>query len=888
MLKLNEKEYNLDICIGINFELLKEVLLGLAKNDNITSIEINDLKNKNISLEKRISDLEQKITELKEKEGKYINKDDKQIEITIDGNKDNNNIIINTNKENIKHPEKKYEFNYNDYNNKISIEKINDLLIPKEELNQLDDNRANTEKNITIENNNTIDNIKETKNNKSKTKTKNPLISSYYKQENPRKNKKYKSAINIIYTYNPLLSQRKNKEKLNEENATPKDIIHEINELNDRINYVEQKLLIKNTETLKTAKDLLSEHNIQSMLKFNSINEELSNLNSKQEQLSRVLRRLNDKKDDNISINLKDDNNNKEIIQIFKDEEENNNDKNIIPKKILDTINKRFEYNNERYLKVFEENHKIKSDISNIKGILDNITRQNDSLKNENEKIKENIKKVNEQLDELYELKNNDNNNDNINLNNIEEINKYINKKVNELLEKFLQENNEGNNKEKDININTDNKMDKALINIMNKRINEINDNINLINEELNLLKKNFTKKLKDIDKINTKLEEINSSLLEKLVKKDLNELYNMTRKNTDEVNNMRLKVEEIYIGQEKIRSDNPHFIKRLESLTNEVSQIKEILNISKGDYKVIHNEYNTKVETKNENESLTEEKLKSILTPVAEEIEKLITEIDKMDTKLKNVTEQHKSFVKKKYIEKLETDLNDKISILENYTEEKYLKKSEFQKIMKITDIQIKQLQGSNNNSMNQKQESENWILAKQPLKCFNCASCEAKINNQLQQNDFVPWSKYHGQYRLGQGFSKLLKRLDVKINEEKDDKNKVLNSSFENLKLNQKLINENNKNIAMSLKKYKLPRLIESFRKKQKSIDIIPITDDEKEEKVEVREASPQIVKIKKLKNEDISNYIIDIQNLKNRTGRNSDNRNNNMNRVQSLPVY
>ena len=886
MLKLNEKEYNLDILIGINFELLKEVLLGLSKNDNMTSIEINDLKNNNISLDKRISDLEQKITELKEKERKYIIKDDKQIEISIEGNKDNNNIIINTNKEIIKQPEKKYEFNYSNNNNKISIEKINDLFISNEELNQLDGNHPNTEKNITIENENKIENKKDIEKEKSKSKI--PLISSYYK-ENPRINKKYKTAINIMHTYNPLFSPTKNKEKLNEENETPKNIIHIINELKDHINYVEQNLLIKNTETLKTAKDLLSEHNIQSVLKFNSINEELAKLNSKQEQLNKVLRHLNDKKDDNISINLKDNNNNKEIIQIFNDEEENNNDKNIIPKDILNSINKRFEFNNERYLKAFEENYKIKSDISNIKGILDNITRQNDSLKNENEKIKENIKKLNEQLDEIYELKNKDNNTNNINLNNIEKINKYINKKVNELLEKFLQENNEGNNKEKsDININTDNIMDKALINIMNKKINEINENISLIDEDLNLLKKNFNKKFKDIDKINTKLEEIDSSLQEKLVKKDLNELYNMTRKNTDEVNNMRLKVEEIYIGQEKIRNDNPHFIKRLESLTNEVSQIKEILNLSKGNYKVIHNEYNTKVETKNENETLTEEKLKNILAPVAEEIEKLITEIEKMDTKLKNVTEQNKSFVKKKYLEKLESDLNDKINILENYSEAKYLKKIEFQKIMKITDIQIKQLQGNNNNSMNQKNESENWILAKQPLKCFNCASCEAKINNQLQQNDFLPWSKYHGQYRLGQGFSKLLKKLDVKINEEKDsDKNKILNSSFEDLKINHKIINENDRNIAMSLKKYKLPRLIESFRKKQKSTDIIPITDDEKEEKVEVREASPQIVKIKKLKNEDIANQI-DIHNLKNRTGRNSDHRSNNINRVQSLPAY
>ena len=64
MLKLNGSEYNLDNLFGINFELLKEILIKLAKkNDNIIQ-EISIIKNTNISRDKRISALEQKITEL--------------------------------------------------------------------------------------------------------------------------------------------------------------------------------------------------------------------------------------------------------------------------------------------------------------------------------------------------------------------------------------------------------------------------------------------------------------------------------------------------------------------------------------------------------------------------------------------------------------------------------------------------------------------------------------------------------------------------------------------------------------------------------------------------------------------------------------------------------
>ena len=64
MLKLDEKEYNLDNLLGINFDLLKEILLKLSKSDNDILIEINNIKNTNISRDNKISELEKKITEL--------------------------------------------------------------------------------------------------------------------------------------------------------------------------------------------------------------------------------------------------------------------------------------------------------------------------------------------------------------------------------------------------------------------------------------------------------------------------------------------------------------------------------------------------------------------------------------------------------------------------------------------------------------------------------------------------------------------------------------------------------------------------------------------------------------------------------------------------------
>ena len=83
---------------------------------------------------------------------------------------------------------------------------------------------------------------------------------------------------------------------------------------------------------------------------------------------------------------------------------------------------------------------------------------------------------------------------------------------------------------------------------------------------------------------IKNKIEEINDIIKLKFEKKDLDDIYNINNKNKNEINNIKLKLEEISLGIEKIRNDNPNFIKRLESLTNEVSKLKNNFGIKIGD----------------------------------------------------------------------------------------------------------------------------------------------------------------------------------------------------------------------------------------------------------------------------------------------------------------
>ena len=934
MLKLNDKEYNLDNLFGINFDLLKEVLLALSKNYSSAKDEINIIKNADTIRDSKISELQKKLTELN---NKIIQKIDKKIEQAFKAkeNKEKDkykNLSINTNEIDLT----RKEFNKGNF---IIMNKIDDFIISKNELDK--QNHANTENEVNPEvshnnkNNNMILNTNDINNNNNennnidnnninikneniiKNKKKFDKIIKYYKKK-PKLSKKLNTDINLIDI--SLLSKinklKKNKPKDSNTNNNI-NLLYEINDIKDRMNFIEKAMNLKLSENLKISKDLLSEHNIQSMSKFNTMEDTLSKLKNKYDNLDTTLATIIQKLEKNFSISIE-KNKNPEIITIFNDNEENK-DNNNIPDKFLEGINKRFDMNDERYMKLFEDNFKLNQSVVDIKGLYDNLEHKYDINKKITDEIMTNVNKIKDDINELFENINNGTNNKKFygGNKNLMGVNEYIDKKIKELTDNLLKgiydsNDNSGNN---NVNISNDNyKLDKSLLKLLNQRVNEFKEKLEIIDEENILQKKNFNAKFKEINDLSYKINELNEKMVEKLEKKNLEEINTLIKTNTEDINNIKLKVEELILGQEKIFNDNPNFIKRLESLTKDILTIKENFPEIVGTTPTVKNEYHTKVEEINNIDTMNEEKIKNLISPLADEIQKLILETENLNLQIKSLLSQNKLMAKKKYIEKLEYNYNNKFDNYENILETKYLKKIDFNKIIKTLEIQIKQMQGNNNANGSQKNEAESWILAKQPLKCFNCASCEAKINNvnPNQQNEHLFWNKYHGKYHIGQGFSKLLNKLNSNSisNKPNDDNKKInLNSSFENLSMNKndnlKLLNkmtsmdENSKPYAMSLKKYKLPRLIESFRKRQKSTDLIPVSDDENEkDNSELDENSPKILKITKLKNEDIAN-ISDMNYLiKNKTGRNSAKRqnndnngnsnSNNLNRIQSLPVY
>ena len=987
MLKLDEKDYDVNNLLGINFDILKEVLLKLSQNQTNIQIEIKEVKDSNEERDNKITELENKITELnnlintKEKfypyeiEEKHIKKPIENIDIKNIIEKDNSkeNIIenekekenesindyrsISINNDNNddddenKSVNKEFETNNSNKTYKddflkkesINIEtKINLIeneikeeedIIPKEEYNNVNEERPKThekkidnnyikeneiekrKKNLTYykekENEKDIKIEKDKKNEEKDEEQYEDLDKEKYtdKKRNKDKPKKtlYKTSRDIIDLNSAVL------QKTQVSYDVIRKILHTINEINEKIDILDRNFNKKCDEIKEYSDNILSEQNKQVIKKFNIYKKKIDDLNEKNDQIIEGLEKFDKiekklEKINEIEKKLKEiekKNSKPEIIQIFNDDD--NNEK-MMSSTMKEEIDKNFELNENRYMQAAGDNIELKNKYLNIKGITDNLNRQINLLRNAYDSMKKDMDKIKIEYKDLIENKNNELKNEikeQIDKN-LEDINNNIDKKNRELLNLLMEEKNNNNkdiNNENTFDMNAY-KADKALTKLLNKRVTELTEKIEKLEERIkNHNNKNIPTNKEELDEVKQCIVELYDNINNKIGKADLKELYGFYLEHVNEIKFIKAKLTDLTEMQEKIRSNTPNFIKRLETLTFEINELQE--NAKK---KVVA----TREKPVDLTNYITEKKLKNILTPISEELEKLMSESVYNSKMLSEIMDQVKSFDKKSHVDHIESDLNEKINMLNNRYSKKFIEKIEFNKIIKNIDIQIKLLQGTLNNK---KEEADSWLLAKQPIKCFNCATCEANIANSTPVNEYLPWNKYpHGekQYRIGQGFSKLLNKLKKNIDDnnklDKIDKNKLLINSFdhdksnkflsnninninESMKINYRIPNKEEKNIAINIKKFKLPRVIESFRKKQKSVETIPITDDEKENdevfiEQENENNSPKILKITKVKNDnELIRHPLSNKNSRNRSETNSGNK---LNRIQSVPFY
>ena len=874
MLKLEKTEYDLNTLFS--FDVLKEILLKLAKSQIRLENEINDIKNK---LENKEDELQSE-----EEEDNYYNNN-------ITNQNINNNIYNSNNQEN------NNEINNNDKDgNNINEENnMNQINQNEDKENQeIINNDNNNNNNIQNKENNNIENKKDEneiiENNKDKTEDKKET-------ENKTEEKIINEEKNIIIKKTDIpettLIRNNEKQKTNDIQTSPNKVsippspskskkpykaMKVTSTNNNNINLqgsgVSPDIITKLVKQIKSLQTKITEMNKSFNSELNSIKNFNSNYSNFDSQLSLLNDKINsilekntenDKKIEDLQVKMA----NFDVFSLFQDNGDGTIDATkVLVKSLEDKVFKKFELIDERYKVDSLDNIKLKNNIENIIPKISQFNLQIEKINDTENKFQEdlfNIKKENEQNNnDIKNMLNNDINNSIENIkNNIEQNleNKISNleKKIDEL------KNNNGDNFDILKLGLRNNEINQDTIDSLDKKITDLRKKMHDINNTLKLYMSN-----NETDSLKNELKDLKILLDKKITKDDLKELYNYNMNASDEINDLKDQMSLTFEDIRKLSKDISNIQLKIEGINGNLSLLQE--NPKLGNTPII-----------DFSKYIDQTKLTETLRPLLKEMEKMYKEIDSIRRDLSVVDDENKRNVKNQ-INKLDEETNKKINELKNLIQKKYLEKIDFHKTIKTLEVQIKSL------GEESKKDADSWLLAKRPLKCFNCASCEANIKNDYNNvADYLPWKKYpKGEkiHRMGQGFSHMLQMMtsefvksiernelnqDLEINTKNNYGNSNMSTNFnEKINFNNNNIIINNKDsisnndLIKNLKKskMKLPK-VHPFSntkiKKYKLEDVLPVSDDDinyaeennnntNNNEDEIKARSPKILKIYK----------------------------------------
>ena len=611
-----------------------------------------------------------------------------------------------------------------------------------------------------------------------------------------------------------------------------------------KLSFLEKKINT-DSKTIKNFENNYKNQTLNNDSEFKLINEKISNLLEKTKDYEHKL--------ENLQVKMSE----LDVFSMFKDNGDGTIDATkIMIKSLEEKIFKKFDLIDKRYKIDSLENAKTKSNVDNILPKLDLFNR-------EIERINE-IEKKNQEDFETYKKEN-----DELNAETKNDFNNNLSKYIEELKEEF--ENLLNNkislieNKIKDIKINYgdnfdilklslgNNDINQEKIDALEKKINDLRKKTNDIENTIKLyMNRNIT------DSINNEIKDIKFILDKKITKDDLKELYNYHLNIVDEINDLKDQETSSYDELRKTIKNLQNLQQRVESINGNISLLQK-------------NPKSGGLSTVDFGKYIDQQKLSDTLRPILKEFEKVYREMESIrrDASVDS-EENNKKF--KSAINKLDEEINNRINEFKNHLQKKYIEKTEFNKIIKSFEVQIKSLGEEN------KKDSNSWLLAKRPLKCFNCASCEANIKNDYSVADYLAWKKYpRGEkiHRMGQGFSHMLQMMTsefVKSIEKNEfpqefemssrNNNNNLSTQFNDkhggfiINNKDEFINNLKKNSKMKLPKVK--QFSNSKIKLKKYEETLPVSDDENnywenynnnlENEIRNSQNSPKILKIKK----------------------------------------
>ena len=611
--------------------------------------------------------------------------------------------------------------------------------------------------------------------------------------------------------------------------------------LSNKINILEQK--IKNLEILNKFKPYSG--NIED--KDDQIQLIEIEMNKLKETNDKLLNENFDikKKIEDINVKLVDIN----IYELFKNLNVDDGSVDEAKLLVMNLENKVF----KKFSLMDDRDKKVNHDILELNNKIQNFI-------NKNEVISYKTSNINTKLQELEQFMNNINNDTTKTITNLEKKNDNLYK---ELIEKITEEKNSLDSNIKRLNDKLYN-LEQIKQETLNPNIIKKSSNFEFTEETLEFIKKMANKINKIEEKVNSIIElsrayttqedliKIIKELKKKMDMKEYFELNDKCNINSAKITSIDENIGKLNDLYEKNESEIIFYSKRIESLmTNIISlrnQIDDILKREK-EQKLDLTQFLEKNIFYNYIATSKSEKIK---------IEKNFEEM------LKSINNISKNLTKKCDSDDLKTfeDLiNKKIEEMKFLNIKRFADKIDTNKNLKYIEAQIKHIIDL---YIKKKDIKEKWLLAKKPIGGYSCASCESFIGDLKNKESFVPWNQYpqrepEKNFRVGNGFSRMLNMLDIENMENKfndfscqkgnesdegDKKNleeKRIKHRIKYTSSNKKISPNNNRNNNSALLKSNTPKMVLSSISslKNSNIKILP--------------------KLHFSKNEELSNYII-----------------------------
>ena len=539
---------------------------------------------------------------------------------------------------------------------------------------------------------------------------------------------------------------------------------HEMTEIKNRLSIIESKLNELNISLPLSQPNQTNQQNQPNLNNIASdnynkkeidlIKKEIKNINKKTEEIITEKNELK-KKVEEISVKVGDCN----IAEILKNALSGDPSQIDVNKLYSLSLEQKFQRKtnilDEKTKKADEEINKIKNNFDNIKlnfeAIEQNFTLTKNNIKDLREEIiKSNIDyrnlvtEINDKLNESLNQK-------------IEALKKGVDKNLNKLREQIKSMDDKGITSDDGIKKGGPSLSDNDLqyITELSKKVSDVEKQISIILRNIEALKN------KDYNEI-TKIE---NDLIQKVNQKDFFELNDKVNLQNTISNNIREMVERVQDLTNKNMNDLNFFLRKIESLSGSVISMQsslENLTVLKQDNQIDLTNY---LDQDSFNEFVkNNNKDKKIFERNFDEFRRILTDLSEI-VKTKAGEEDLKSF---------ETIFINKLEELKINCGKKFADKIDTSKNFKYLDAEIKYI----NEFFLKKDKNNNWLIAKKPVGGYSCASCETYIGDLKERGDFLPWNKYpqreksvEKNYRLGNGFSRMLNMLNIDIKNSVDN---------------------------------------------------------------------------------------------------------------------